>query len=438
MTATGAGLSEDREHAPISLRRNFAWTLAGNVLYAGSQWGMLVALTKLGSPKIVGQFALGLAIAAPVMMFSNLSLRAVFVTAAQGRAATCIGFASYLGLRLATTAGALLTITAIAFGTRVGLETALVIVAVGLAKSFESISDMLYAVLQRRERLDWIAKSMMLKGPLSLAALGLSLYLSESLLCGVLALGLVWSLLLIGYDLPRCTELLGSFDSSSLATRRPRWRAADLAPLARVALPLAFVQMLISLSGNFPRYFVERKWGVRDLGIFAALAYIPAAGNAVINALAGSALPKLARYYALENMRAFRRLVSQLLTVGALLGALGVLTVALRGRQILTILYRPEYAQHPEVFLWIMIAAGLGYVGTFLGTVVTATGAFASFVIPYCLYAAVAAIACWVLIPAFGLLGAAWAMCAASLASCLVPIIIFARVRILKAYEPLA
>jgi hypothetical protein len=37
----------DAQGAPLSLRRNFSWTLAGNVVYAGCQWGMLVALAKL-------------------------------------------------------------------------------------------------------------------------------------------------------------------------------------------------------------------------------------------------------------------------------------------------------------------------------------------------------------------------------------------------------
>src|SRR6266568_5527229 len=45
----------------VSLRTNFAWTLAGNAVYAVCQWGMLVSIAKLGSPAMVGQFALGLA-----------------------------------------------------------------------------------------------------------------------------------------------------------------------------------------------------------------------------------------------------------------------------------------------------------------------------------------------------------------------------------------
>ena len=43
----------------ISLRKNFVWTLAGNIVYSGCQWGMLTIIAKLGNPIMVGQFALG-------------------------------------------------------------------------------------------------------------------------------------------------------------------------------------------------------------------------------------------------------------------------------------------------------------------------------------------------------------------------------------------
>ena len=47
----------------LSLRSNFAWILAGNIVYAVCQWGAIVVLAKLGRSYVVGQFSLGLAIA---------------------------------------------------------------------------------------------------------------------------------------------------------------------------------------------------------------------------------------------------------------------------------------------------------------------------------------------------------------------------------------
>src|ERR1044072_4016691 len=71
--------SSSRRHS-LSLRTNFSWTLAGNLIYSGCQWGVLIVLARLGSPEQVGQFALALAVTAPVIMLSNLQLRGVLAT----------------------------------------------------------------------------------------------------------------------------------------------------------------------------------------------------------------------------------------------------------------------------------------------------------------------------------------------------------------------
>ena len=90
----------------LSLRANFSWAFVGNIVYAACQWGMLIVLAKLGSPGQVGQFALGLAVTAPVMMFASLDLRLLQATDALEQ----YRFGHYLALRIATTALATLVI----------------------------------------------------------------------------------------------------------------------------------------------------------------------------------------------------------------------------------------------------------------------------------------------------------------------------------------
>jgi hypothetical protein len=63
-----------------SLRITFTWTLVGNVVYALCQWDMISSLAKLGTTAAVGQFALALAITAPVFMLTNLQLRGIRTT----------------------------------------------------------------------------------------------------------------------------------------------------------------------------------------------------------------------------------------------------------------------------------------------------------------------------------------------------------------------
>jgi O-antigen/teichoic acid export membrane protein len=55
-----------------SLHSSFAWVLIGNVIYALSQWGMVIALARLSTPSALGRFTLGIAISTPVILFANL------------------------------------------------------------------------------------------------------------------------------------------------------------------------------------------------------------------------------------------------------------------------------------------------------------------------------------------------------------------------------
>jgi O-antigen/teichoic acid export membrane protein len=399
----------------LSLRANFSWTFVGNVVYAGCQWAMLVVLAKLGSPEMVGQFALGLAVTAPVIMFANLKLRNVQATDARNEYL----FGDYLGLRLITTVLALLVIAGIVLASGYRWEKALVILAVGVAKAFESISDVFYGLLQQRERMDRIAKSKMIKGSLSLVALGVVVYLTNNVFWGAVGLAVVWALILAGYDVRSGALMLRPLsqtggvardEGDQKATPHPCWKMNRLAKLALLALPLGVVAAMGSLSNNIPRYFVESYLGERELGIFAAMAYLMVAGNTVVLALGQSASPRLAKYYAAGNEGAFRVLLLRLIGIGVLLAGASVLLALVAGREILTLLYRPEYAEHHDVFVMLMVAAGIDYVATFLHYGMTAARYFRVQVPLFAFFPATVALACLWLIPGDGLRGAATAL----------------------------
>jgi O-antigen/teichoic acid export membrane protein len=376
---------------------------------------MLVLLTKLVSPEMVGQFALGLAITAPVIMFAKLKTRIVQATDARREYL----FGDYLGLRLITMALALLVIAGIVLVAGYRWEMALIILTVGVAKAFEAISDAFYGLLQQHERMDRIAKSQMIKGPLSLMALGAGVYLTGNVLWGVVGLVLASALILMGYDVRSGAFILkpsavaGVLPPDAGAPREllcPRWERRALAKLAWLALPLGVVMALGSLRTNIPRYFVEHYLGECELGIFAAMAYLMVVGNTVVLALGLSASSRLAKHYATRNGKAFRMLLLKLVGIGGLLGAAGVLVALVAGREILTLLYRPEYAEYHSVFVMLMVAAGIDYVATSLDYGMSAARYFRVQMPLFASLTGASALACLWLVPAAGLCGAAIAL----------------------------
>ena len=137
------------------------------------------------------------------------------------------------------------------------------------------------------------------------------------------------------------------------------------------------------------------------------MAYLMVAGSTLINAMGQSASPRLARYYARGDRVAFRTLLIKLGGIGALLGGLGVLVVALAGREILTLLYRAEYAQHLDVLVWLMVAGTLSFLTSFLGFGMTAARYFKIQVPLGVAVVCATALACGLLVSRNGLLGAA-------------------------------
>jgi O-antigen/teichoic acid export membrane protein len=400
----------------LTLRMNFLWTLTGNVVYAACQWGILVVLAKLGTPLMVGEFALALAITAPIVIGAGLSLRSLQAT----DAALEYEFRDYLSLRALATGVAMLVIFWIPWFCGYGRHTTAVIFVVGLAKGFESISDIFYGWLQQHERMDRIALSGMIKGALSLIAMTILVYFSRDLLPGVCGLAAVWALILAAYDsrsvvrgsqpAPNLWRAVFSSPPGLRSFLRPHWNPSALSKLILLALPLSVAAALISLSANIPRYFIEHRLGTWELGIFAAMAYPMVGGVIVASALGQSALPRLARYYANRDGRAFLYLLLKVVCLGLVLGVAGVLLIWLAGRPILLLLYRAEYGIYTTVFLWLGIGTGVSLVASLLNYGITAVRYFRAQMLVVIIVTIVTIGACAILVPTHGLLGAAVAL----------------------------
>ena len=387
----------------LSLPHNFLWTLAGNITYMGCQWGMLVVLAKLGSPEMLGRFALAFALTAPVFQFSGLQLRGLQATDARSQYL----FGEYLGLRLITVCLSLVAVAGICLAVGYRSEVLLIALLVAAAKGFEAVSDVYYGRMQLAERMDGIAKSMIWKGGVSLAALASTIAVTGSLAWGVTMLAASWLAMLIFYDVPRARQVTVPANPAEL---RPRFPAQRLQSLAVRALPLGFVMLLLSLQANIPRYVLERQLGEGALGIFAALAALMVAGNAVVNALGQSALPRLAVFAAGDQKREFGRLAGRLLAVAAGLGMIGMGVSWVAGRQFLALVYSTEYAAHANTFRWLMAAAAASYFWSFLGVTLTALQEFRLQMFLQAATAALCAILSIVLVQRFGLPGAGFAV----------------------------
>jgi O-antigen/teichoic acid export membrane protein len=399
--------------APLRVSVNASASLVGNVVYSACQAGLLIVLARAGNATMVGQYAMGLAVTGPVMLLSSLQLRSVQAT----DAANHNHFSEYLGLRFCTSAVALAVIAVISAIITHSAASALVIVLVGALKNADAVSDVYRGLMQQAERMDRVAVSMVLRGLVGLVPFALALVLGLSLAAALaIAIGaglLVWWF----WDVRSARILLGDADAASrwLGVAL-RFEPARLAALARTALPLGLVAMLLSLNSYAPQYAVRHLGSDAELGVFAALLYVAMATRVFIGAAGQSASPRLAKLYEAGDAPAFRALHHQLLLFAIAVGATAILVAALLGKTFLLLVFGAEYAAHARLLVELAVVSFASHVVSVQGYSVTATRCFNAQFPVAAIVAATTIATAYALVPAHGASGAAAAILAGSLA----------------------
>lgn len=380
----------------LSFTANFSWALVGNTIFSFSQWGILVILAKLGSPELVGLFALANAVTAPIFMFVELDLTSVQSTDVQNSHR----FGDYLGLRIVLSLLGMIFVIVITQLGGYGESIAVITILVGLTRVIESISGTTYGLLTKQERLDLVARSQIIRGIAPLAAIIAAFYLVDRLDVAIFTQLLIWTITLMIYDLPNARRWQAI---------RPRFSIRILLSIFWVALPLGLVSGLNSFGTQVPRYAIEHFASTRELGIFSAIVSLGVIVSLFTTALSRAALPRFSYWYAQQSFDRFIYLLLRLTGVGLLIGAIGVLGATLFGKIVLTLVYTNEYAAYVDILILVMAGVGITATFTFVGTALTATRRFALMPPIHIGKILIIGIACFVLIPGYGISGAALA-----------------------------
>lgn len=397
----------------VSYKHNASWILGSNLLYGVSQWGILIVLARLGSTHIVGEFALGLAIVAPVDMFGRLQLRTILASDASSQFSVGV----YLGLRFLM--ASVTWIVVVSFAVVSGYDTSVIAVVIGVAfaKGFESVSDMLYGFFQLRDAMDTVGKSMIIRSALSLLGVAAGTMILHSAAAAAAGLAFVWGVLLIGYDLPMAARVASDSGSwvEALRNFRPEWNWQLIRSLLFMTAPLGVVAALGSLRINVPRYLVVGDLGEGALGVFAALTYLITVGGRVVFSLMQVSLPRMGRFHSVGEAARFRRTVLVQAGIALGVGIAGVAVALVFGSALLAVVYGRQYGGFGGLLVWVMAVAVFEYVAMVLQLSLTASRSIRIQIPIRILAVGTAGVVGLISIPTFGLVGATWALGAGSL-----------------------
>ncbi|MFI5906107.1 lipopolysaccharide biosynthesis protein [Dactylosporangium sp. NPDC051541] len=403
-----------RRHRPSALPSftgNLSWSVAGNGGYALCQWFVLVVVARLGDPAMVGAYALGLAVGAPVVLLANLSLRTVLVTDPNGEHP----FKRYLSIRLA---GMGLAMGVIAAAVLLFDLPAAVVLLIGAAKAFDGVGDIYLGLLQRHHDQRSIAIAQLVNGGLTVVMVAALLYGTSSIAWA--AAGSAGASLLTWVVC--CAPFAGRFHNrpDPRAKQHTHRAGGGVLELLWIAAPLGLASGLSSLTINVPRYVLQDRQGAIALGVFAAAGYLVLTGNVFFSAIAQTLLPRLTELRRNGTPQGFRGLLVQSLLGVGVAGGLGVWAAALFGSSLLYRLYGWQYSgpQAGRVLTVLTLATALGGLCFVLDAGLSAARRFTGQLAVNAVVLVAAALAALVLVPRYGVLGAAWATAAAAAVHC--------------------
>lgn len=397
-----------------TLRRNFAWVFAGSLVLAVTQLALQIALTKLAETEKlgasrVGDWTLATSVTGPVFVFFLFKLRALQATDARNEH----GWPAYAAVRLIGMVAALsTTLVIVVVGYRD--RTAPIIVGVALMKVFEGGSELVYGQLQHGDHLDRVGRSQIGRGVCALVV-GIGLLVSTDSV-GLVAVGTA-----AVYAAWMVWDLAGARRRSGLAP--PSRDRAAIRRLLRQCAPLGMVGAIGSLQSNVPRYFLEASASRSELGVFGAMQQFLVFGGLIINAIAHAALARMSRQAAAGEWHAFARTLRTLVMLGSALGVVAVVVALTLGEPLLRLVYSDEFARHHEVLVWLAATSGLLWMYMFFGTALDAMRRYGIQPWIHGTSTAVIALASWLLVPRWGLLGASWAMLIGFAIECLMYVV---------------
>ena len=275
--------------AQKSLLHHISWTLIGNVIYVACQAGWLILISKLSNEGSRGRFVLALSITTPVIFFSAVAMRQMLATDVKHE----YPFSVYLRIRLLTTVLAIVVIGGIAaVQWSDHRAAAVVLLLVGTAKAFESISDIIFGRMQQFERLDRVALSMMIKGLISLIMLAIGLAVTHDAVGAAAGIAISFLITLLLIDIPtRRLVTKHAALSESHAPLCSEWGDLVLQRFFRFAACSAhctlqaFASGLVVLNPNILIYFIRWSWGKRSeelVGVYGSLSYLAQIGTIVV------------------------------------------------------------------------------------------------------------------------------------------------------------
>jgi len=231
-----------------------------------------------------------------------------------------------------------------------GWENSLGIIFYMLFRTGEAMFDVYTGIYQKHWRMDYMGKSMILRGVLMVILFSISLWATGSLPLSFLMMALCTAVFLRIYDLKRVKAIVDI---------RFEKRYGQLKQLLIECFPLVIYLFLNAAVTSVPRYMLERMEGQSALGVYAAIAAPTLVVQMISTYIFNPFVTAFAERYHRGDKQGFWKLFKTCLSAIAVVSAVAMAGSLLVGKSCLRILYGKEIVEYAYLLLPLVLCTVL-------------------------------------------------------------------------------
>lgn len=302
----------------LPVKQNLLYNSAGTMFYLLCQWLITVLVVKLSSYTDAGNLSLAISITNVFFTIATFGIRNFQVSDIENKYSPSF----YVTIRIVTGSTAFVLCMVFVFlNASYSAEQMFCIIIYMLFRLSEAFVDVFQAIQQKAYRMDYTAKSFIMRGTLLLLSFCSVLAVSKSLLLAIGAMSVLTMGVVIFYDIPVCRKL---------APYRISMKAQDFKAIFLECWPLMFNSLMISSIVSIPRYFLEQIYGNEALGFYSSVATPAVIVQAACLMIYSPLVSAFAENYKQKNKKGYYAVLVK--TVGAILG---IFIIVLAGAALL-------------------------------------------------------------------------------------------------------
>lgn len=346
----------------FSMIRTIFNLLFSNILFGFTQFLIIVSLNKFGGLEEVGLYTLALGIVAPITVLLNMGLKVHYNTNKNDD-----DFINYQIIRIISSVLIIIISILMCLILKYEFSTSFVIFLVASLKSIESILELDYGFLQKKELHNLIAKSKNIRSICLIIWIATCyLILNGNLL--ILLIGLIIFNIIFYF--------LYDFNYIKKVKESNKITISIIIKIVITSLPLAVATTFDTLNINIQRIILNYYLGIEKVGIYASLTTIMVTGQLVISSIMTYFLPKL-NYFIIDGKRKkLQKVLIYLVSIAFLIGLSLIGSIAFFGEWILPVIFTNHYIPYKNLAVLIMIVGMFWYIAGVLNLAVVAFNEF--------------------------------------------------------------